>query len=90
MGIQKYTFKFEPNDPITTPREFTDELIRYCDEKDMNLVINHEGMEPVVTIDNIKYIAMLEQPKMIDIPILPIHFTHGYGYEWVYLYKYER
>ena len=90
MGIQRYTFKFEPSKPITIPREFTDELIRYCDENNLNLVINHEGMEPVVTIDNIKYIAMLEQPKMIDIPILPIHFTHSYGYERVYLYKYEK
>ena len=89
MKIQKYKFKFEPHDPITTPREFTDELIKYCDENNLDLIINKESMAPIVTIDDVKYIAMLEQPKIIDIPIFPIFYTQTYGFKWVYLYEYD-
>lgn len=90
MKLQKYTFRFEPENPITTPKEFTNELIKYCDSTNKELYIIHEGMEPVVLIDDIKYLGILEQPKMIDIPILPIYFVQSFGFKWVYLYEYDK
>lgn len=88
MKLPKYVYKFEPDNPIINPHDFTNELIKYCERNNKKLYINHEGMEPIVTIDNIKYIGMLEQPKMIDIPILPMFYTQSYGFKWVYLYEY--
>ena len=90
MKVKKYSFKFEPQKPITNPKEFTNELIKYCDDNKMDLFIHHEGMEPIVTIENIQYIAILEIPKILDIPYFPIYYTKSYGYKWVYLYKYEK
>lgn len=87
--MEKYAFYFEPDDPITTPREFTDELIKYCKKTNKDLTIIHEGMEPIVIIDDVKYVGMLEQPRMINIPILPIFYVNSYGFKWVYLYKYN-
>ena len=31
MKLQKYEYCFEPEEPITNEKEFTDELIKYCD-----------------------------------------------------------
>jgi len=86
--MQKYEFYFEPDQPITNLREFTDELIKYCNKNNKDLTIIHEGMEPIVIIDDIKYICMLEQPRMINVPILPAFYVNSYGFKWVYIYKY--
>lgn len=87
--MEKYSFFFEPEQPITNSREFTDELIKYCKKSNKDLTIIHEGMEPIVIVDNIKYICMLEQPRIINIPILPAFYANSYGFKWVYLYKYD-
>lgn len=87
--MEKYSFYFEPKQPITNHREFTDELIKYCKKENKDLTIIHEGMEPIVIIDDKKYVAMLEQPRMLDIPILPVFYVNSYGFKWVYIYKYE-
>ncbi|WP_154658890.1 hypothetical protein [[Clostridium] dakarense] len=52
MKIQKPAGHFEP---ITNSREFTDELIRHCSNNNKDLVIIHEGMEPVVKISFSNY-----------------------------------
>lgn len=89
MKLQKYQYYFEPKNPITNEREFTEELIKYCDSNKNDLTIIHEGMEPIIIINGIKYIAMLEMPKVINIPFLPTFYASSYGFKWVYLYKYE-
>lgn len=89
MKLQKYQYCFEPKNPITNEREFTEELIKYCDSNKSNLTIIHEGMEPIVIINGVKYIAILETPKVVNIPFLPIFYASSYGFKWVYLYKYE-
>ena len=86
MKLQKYEYCFEPEEPITNEKEFTDELIKYCASNKKDLTIIHEGMEPIAIIDGIKYIGMLETPKVINIPFF---YTRSYGFKWVYLYKYE-
>lgn len=87
--MEKYSFFFEPEQPITNPREFTEELIKYSKKNDKIVTIIHEGFEPVVIIDDVKYICMLEPPRMINIPILPAFYAQSYGFKWVYLYKYD-
>lgn len=89
MKLQKYEYCFEPEEPITNEKEFTDELIKYCASNKKDLTIIHEGMEPIAIIDGIKYIGILETPKVINIPFLPLFYTKSYGFKWVYLYKYE-
>jgi hypothetical protein len=86
--MENYSFYFEPDQPITNDREFTDELVKYCKKNNKDLTIIHEGMEPIVEIDNEKYVCMLEQPKMLNIPILPLFFVNSYGFKCVYIYKY--
>jgi hypothetical protein len=88
-NMVKYSFYFEPEQPITIDREFTDELIKYCKKENKDLTILHEGMEPVVMIDGQKYICMLEQPRTINIPFLPAFYINSYGFKWVYIYKYD-
>lgn len=87
--MKKYSFYFEPNEPITTPREFTDELIAYGKREKKDLCITHEGMEPVVLIDGKKYLCILEQPRMVNTPVVPIFVSNTYGFKWVYIYEYE-
>lgn len=83
MKTKKAKFYFEPKNSITTHREFTDELINYCNENKKDLTIIHEGMEPIAIIDGIKYLCILEPPRLINMPIF------SYGFKWVYIYKYE-
>ena len=40
-----------------TPREFTEELLRFADQEKLNLVITREGMTPLFEIDGVSYEA---------------------------------
>ena len=50
-------FSFMPDTMISNPREFTEELFKYADENDLNIVIIKESMYPEFTIDGIAYEA---------------------------------
>lgn len=86
----KHSIYFEPKEPITNKGEFTKELIDFCEENSKELVILHEGMEPIVLVDGVKYLCMLEPPHIATLPFLPtIYYSSSYGFKYVYLYKYE-
>lgn len=55
---KKRAFTFWPDDFCTTPRQMTDELCRYANENNLDLVITKEGMMPEFTIDGIEYRAV--------------------------------
>lgn len=55
---KKRVFTFWPDDFCTTPRQMTDELCRYANENNLDLVITKEGMMPEFTIDGIEYRAV--------------------------------
>ena len=55
---KKRVFTFWPDDFCTTPRQMTDELCRYANENNLDLVITKEGMMPEFTIDGIEYHAV--------------------------------
>lgn len=90
MLSQDYDLYFEPINPITTAREFTDELINYCSKENKDLTIIEETMQPTIEIEGNKYICKLGEPfracKLFKTPINP---TAGrfLGYKWVYIYK---
>lgn len=55
---KKRVFTFWPDDFCTTPRQMTDELCRYANENNLDLVIIKEGMMPEFTLDGIEYRAV--------------------------------
>lgn len=50
-------FSFVPETMARTPREFTEELIRFAEQEKLNLVITREGMNPLFEIDGVQYEA---------------------------------
>lgn len=55
---KKRVFTFWPDDFCTTPQQMTDELCRYANENNLDLVITKEGMMPEFTLDGIEYRAV--------------------------------
>lgn len=51
------TFSFMPDVPCSTPREFTDELLKYADQDKLDIVITKEGMSPHFLMNGIEYRA---------------------------------
>lgn len=50
-------FSFVPDTMARTPREFTEELLRFAKQEKLNLVITREGMNPLFEIDGVPYEA---------------------------------
>ena len=51
------TFSFMPDVPCGTPREFTDELLKYADQENLDIIITKEGMSPHFLMNGIEYRA---------------------------------
>ncbi|MBU3104993.1 MerR family transcriptional regulator [Clostridium gasigenes] len=86
---EKHVMWFEPNKPITKPREFTDELIEYCLKEKKELTMYKENMMPIVMIDDVKYICILEMPRMFAFPLSIFFVGNTFGFKNVYIYKYN-
>ena len=80
---------FEPNKPIITKREFTDEIFKYSDREKIDITILKEGMKPIIEIDGVKYVCMLQQPTMVSFPLSILFVSNTYGFRFVYIYKYD-
>ncbi len=50
-------FSFIPDDPVTTPSEFTLALLKYAENNELNIYITKEGMYPKFTLNGIEYTA---------------------------------
>ena len=50
-------FSFMPDDRCDTPEKFTEELLKYARQNDLNLVITKESLSPRMLIDGIEYRA---------------------------------
>ena len=66
-------FTFIPDDAVTNPREFTNALLAYAREKDLNLVITKEGMYPEFEIDGVEYRAERNYGRAYRVPVAVIH-----------------
>ena len=80
---------FDPKEPIMTKEDFTNELFFFAQEEKLDLSIYKESMNPKVTINGKKYIAVLEMPRMLKFPLSIFFAPHTYGYQAVYLYEWE-
>lgn len=54
---QKRAFSFMPDTPCGKPEEFTEELLKYAKEADLDMVITREGTSPRFEINGIEYRA---------------------------------
>lgn len=54
---QKRAFSFMPDTPCGRPEEFTEELLKYAKEADLDMVITREGTSPRFEINGIEYRA---------------------------------
>lgn len=88
---------FEPENPINTPVEFTNEILAWGNRENKDIVITEESMEPKLEMDNKIYICKLGDPEIAsqNNPIWKamgfkgINHSVGkyFGYKWVYLYE---
>ncbi len=85
-----YDLYFEPENPITTPLEFTSEILCFSKKENQFVTILEESMEPIIKIEGTKYICRLGEPLKQWNPFKsPIRSNSArfLGYQWVYLYK---
>lgn len=54
----KKRFSFKPDTMVKNSAEFTEALLQYASENDLNLVITRPGMSPLFEIDGLEYTAM--------------------------------
>ena len=57
-GEWKKQFTFYPDDIITTPSEFTNELLKYAKNNGYDITITKEGMYPEFILNGVEYSAM--------------------------------
>lgn len=66
-------FTFMPDGAVTNPREFTDALLAYANENNLDMIITKEGMYPEFTIDGIEYRAERNYGRAYRVPVAVIH-----------------
>ena len=85
-----HSMYIEPSDPITTPREFTGELVRHFSQESKSITVQEESMEPVIEVDGVIYVCKLGEPyrafNPLKVPIRSGSLSY-LGYQWNYLYR---
>ena len=80
----------EPTDPITTPQEFTHELVKYFSQEGKSITVQQESMEPVIEVEGVTYVCRLGEPyrafNPLKVPIRSGSLSY-LGYQWIYLYR---
>lgn len=76
-------FSFTPDNPITNAREFTTALLKHAQEKNLNMVITKEGLNPEFTIDGIEYAAERNYAASSYFPVAVVNceMKHKEDYE---------
>lgn len=87
---KQYVDYFEPDRPIFEARDFTDELIKYCQRNHKDLIILKESMTPIVRIDGKRYECVVESPRLkVGSRMIPTgRRILGYQLKFVYIYEY--
>lgn len=83
------TYWFDPEEPIMTKEEFTNELFNYAKEKNLDLTVVKESMEPEMIINGKKYVGMLQMPRLFKFPLSIFFALHTYGYRAAFLFEVE-
>ena len=80
----------EPTNPITTPQEFTHELVKYFSQEGKSITVQQESMEPVIEVEGVTYVCRLGEPyrafNPLKVPIRSGALSY-LGYQWIYLYR---
>ena len=80
----------EPTNPITTPQEFTQELVKYFSQEGKSITVQQESMEPVIEVEGVTYVCRLGEPyrafNPLKVPIRSGSLSY-LGYQWIYLYR---
>ena len=90
-----YDAHFEPENGINTPKEFTEEIFLWARREQKDVTVLEESMEPVIRLEDQKYVCRLGKPGINRNPIAKALGFKGssapmgpmLGYSWVYLYK---
>ena len=73
--LQQATFTFIPNGAVTNPREFTQALLEFARENEVDITITKEGMYPEFTLEGIEYTAERLYTSMGRAPIATLRCT---------------
>ncbi len=76
--LQQATFTFIPDGSVTNPREFTQALLEFARENEVDLTITKEGMYPEFTLEGIEYTAERLYTSMGRVPIATLRCTAKY------------
>ena len=76
--LQQATFTFIPDGPVTNAREFTQALLEFARENEVDLTITKEGMYPEFTLEGIEYTAERLYTSMGRVPIATLRCTAKY------------
>ena len=73
--LQQATFTFIPDGAVTNPREFTQALLEFARENEVDITITKEGMYPEFTLEGIEYTAERLYTSMGRAPIATLRCT---------------
>ena len=73
--LHRATFTFVPDGPVTNAREFTQALLDFARENQVDLTITKEGMYPEFTLEGIAYTAERFYTHMGRMPLATVRCT---------------
>lgn len=65
-------FTFIPDEDVNTPAEFTNVLLAYARENDLDITITQEGMRPHFMLDGIEYAAVRNWTRVSRVPVMSV------------------
>lgn len=73
--LQQATFTFIPDGPVTNAREFTQALLEFAQENEVDLTITKEGMYPEFILDGVEYTGERLYTNMSRAPLATVRCT---------------
>ncbi len=65
-------FTFIPDEDIATPGEFTNALLAYARENELDITITQESMRPHFILDGIEYAAVRNWTRVSRVPVMSV------------------
>lgn len=83
LSEHKKRFNFVPDDPVTNPKQFTEALLHYAAQNNLDIVITRESMYPQFTLDGVEYKAERLYRAVGRVPMAVVRCTvaHPEQYE---------
>lgn len=84
---EKAIFSIEPDTFINDFSELSKEIMLWADKENKTVQFLNYTLQPLLTIDGVKYQAKLELPKMIQTRFENFFATNRLGARFIYFYK---